>query len=41
LKGVLDYIKFVGYLQKDLKPFFEEIEIIENSEALMTKVYER
>ncbi len=32
---------WVGYLQKGLKPFFEKIEIIGNSEALLTKVYEK
>jgi hypothetical protein len=30
---------WVGYLQKGLNPFFEKIEIIGNSEALLTKVY--
>jgi hypothetical protein len=35
------YEIWVGYLQKGLKPYFVEIEIIGNSEALLTKVYGR
>jgi hypothetical protein len=33
--------KCVGYVQKVLKPFFEKIEMIANSETLRIKVLEK